>query len=283
MFDLSIIVLVWRDRAFLPACLQALARARQSLALEIIVIENGVALQAADYARGELDAAEIPLVKIRNEKNRGVARARNQGLDAARGRYLLFLDADTRVTLDSLTTLVKFMDANLQVGLAGAWLQDEFGNLQYTCRKLPTVWSKILRRVPARWAHAALADELLLGYDHRAPRAVDYVIGACQIIRRAAYEQIGALDAQFFYGPEDVDYCMRMWQQGWRVMYVPEAVVTHLEQRVTKQRAFSKLALLHAWGLARFFWKHQYLFTRPRLQEGTRAVDAEMISPRGVG
>lgn len=280
MFDLSIVLLVWRDRAFLPACLESIARARNSLALEIIVIENGIALQDSEYALNDLDAREITLVKIRNTKNRGVAPARNQGLDTARGRYLMLLDADTRVTQDALGNLVRCMDANPQVGLAGPRLQDEQGNLQYTCRKLPTVWSKLLRRIPTRWAQDALADEMLADYDHRTPRAVDYVIGACQIIRRAAYAQVGALDAQFFYGPEDVDYCMRMWQHGWRVMYAPDALVTHAEQRVTKQRAFSKLTLIHAWGLARFFWKHKYLFTRPcldtraELENATRGATA---------
>ena len=88
------------------------------------------------------------------------------------------------------------------------------GNLQLTCRKLPTVWSKVLRRTPTRWARTALADELLEGYDHRTVRAVDYVIGACQIIRRTALEQVGLLDEQYFYGPEDVDYCIRMWRSG---------------------------------------------------------------------
>ena len=268
MIDLSIILLVWRDRAFLHACLASIARAR-GLALEIVLVENGIALDDVEYVLPE-NARAIPIVKIHNEKNRGVAPARNQGLHSARGRYLMLLDVDTLVTQGALENLVRFMDENARVGLAGPRLQDANGQLQLTCRKLPTVWSKLLRRIPTRWAHDALADEMLLTYDHRTPRAVDYVIGACQIIRRAAYEQVGALDAQFFYGPEDVDYCMRMWQHGWQVMYVPSAVVTHTEQRVTKQRVFSKLSLVHAWGLARFFFKHKYLFTRPRLSEAAR-------------
>lgn len=261
MFDLSIVLLVWQDRAFLQACLGSIALAQQGLAIEIVLVENGVVLDASEYASDK----NLTLRVIRNATNRGVAPARNQGLQAAQGRYVMILDVDTVVTQDALVTLVRFMDGNERVGLAGLRLQDAAGNLQYTCRRLPTVWTKVLRRVPTKWAQDALADEMLTTYDHQTPRAVDYVIGACQVIRRTALEQVGWLDEQFFYGPEDVDYCVRMWKRGWRVMYVPDAVVVHNEQRLTKRSTFSKLSVIHAVGLARYFWKWGYWVRRPRV------------------
>jgi len=283
--DLSILLLVWRDRALLRACLEAIAAARDNLSLEIIIVENGITLQTEEYQLAETlrvsgdpqglsNGTALPIQFIHNSTNRGIAPARNQGLRVARGRYLLLLDVDTRVAPDALANLVRFMDAHPDVGLAGARLQDAQGELQFTCRKLPTVWSKLLRRIPLRWAQDALADEMLTAYDHRTPRDVDYVIGACQIIRHEAYMQVGALDEQFFYGPEDVDYCIRMWRRGWRVMYVPQAVVTHDEQRLTKQRVISRLSLIHAWSLAHYFWKYRYLFTPPRVQIRTSAPSA---------
>lgn len=258
MCDLSIIVLVWRDVDFLSACLETISKAKGNLQIEIVLVQNGLTFEVAELSR-------IPVRVIHNEKNRGVAPARNQGLRMAKGRYLMLLDADTLVTQGALGKLVQFMDENVKVGLAGARLEDAQGNLQLTCRKLPTVTSKLLRRIPTRPAHNALADEMLASYDHRTPRAIDYVIGACQIIRREAFVQVGFLDEQFYYGPEDIDYCIRMWRNGWRVMYVPDAIVIHREQRLTKQRAFSKLSLIHAFGLARYFWKYRYAFTRPQL------------------
>lgn len=261
MCDLSIVILVWQDRVFLRACLDSLAAVRQDLSIEIVLVENGIALHQAEYALCD----SVPMQILYNAKNRGVAPARNQGLCAAQGRYVMLLDADTQVTQGALATLVQFMDTNQEVGLAAPRLQDMQGNLQLSCRKLPTVWSKMLRRIPTRWAQDALADELLAKYDHQTPRAVDYVIGACQIIRREAMQQVGLLDEQFFYGPEDVDYCIRMWRGGWRVTYVPDAVVIHDEQRLTRRRAFSKLSVIHAENLARYFLKYRYAFKRPVL------------------
>lgn len=261
MCDLSIILLVWQDIDFLRPCLDSIVQARHDLQVEIILIQNGISYNVPNLA-------PLSLRVISNPRNRGVAPARNQGLRVAEGRYILLLDVDTVVTQDALMNLTVFMDQNKDVGLAGPRLQDATGNLQLTCRKLPTVQSKLLRRIPARWAHTALADEMLAAYDHQVPRAVDYVIGASQIIRREALTSVGYLDEQFFYGPEDIDYCVRMWRHGWRVMYVPRAVVTHDEQRLTKRRAFSTLSLIHAAGLARYFFKYRYAFTRPAIQVG---------------
>lgn len=272
MCDLSIILLVWRDVEFLHPCLESISRARGDLEVEVVLIQNGFTFAPPEREDMNVqDSGSLPVNAIRNAENRGVAPARNQGLRVARGRYCMFLDVDTVVRTDALTRLVRFMDENSDVGLAGPRLQDGQGNLQLTCRKLPTVWSKMLRRIPTRWAQEALADEMLAAYDHQSPRAVDYVIGACQIVRRTAWEQVGALDEQFFYGPEDVDYCIRMWQYGWRVMYVPSAVVLHNEQRLTRRRTLSKLALIHATGLARYFWKYRYAFTRPALGQPSGA------------
>lgn len=267
--DLSIILLVWRDAEFLPACLDSITVAVQNLACQVIVVANGIET-ASLHARLSPLASRFSnlesLIFIHNLTNRGVAPARNQGLAAARGRYLMLLDTDTRVAPDALATLVHFMDSHPEVGLAGPRLQDASGHLQLTARRLPTVWSKLLRRLPTHWAQDALADEQLAHWNHAEARAVDYVIGACQIIRREAYEQVGALDELFFYGPEDVDYCVRMWQSGWQVLYVPQAVVTHYEQRLTRQRALSKLSLIHLVGLARYFAKYRYVWTRPDIQ-----------------
>jgi GT2 family glycosyltransferase len=117
-------------------------------------------------------------------------------------------------------------------------------------------------------------------WDHRVARAVDYVIGACQVIRKAALMDVGLLDEHIFYGPEDVDFCLRLQQAGWRVIYNPEAVVEHRERRVTRS-FFSQLGYRHIQGLAYYFWKHGYLFSRRRLYARLQGRWVTVISQAG--
>ncbi len=255
--QLSIIILTWNSRRLLAECLAALPAATAGLAAEIIIVDNGSRDGTAAFL---LEHPEC--VVIRNRRNRGVAAARNQGLRAARGDFVALLDVDTVPRPDAFRVLVDELAGSDDVGLVGPKLVDADGGLQYSCRRFPTVLDKIFRRLPERWGRAIARDVELRWWDHAAPRRVDYVIGACQVIRRAALQQVGLLDERIFYGPEDVDLCLRMYRAGWAVEYVPDAVIAHLEQRVTR-RLFSSLTARHVHGLGYYFWKHRYLITRP--------------------
>ena len=99
-------------------------------------------------------------------------------------------------------------------------------------------------------------------WDHLDIRDVGYVIGACQMIRRRALEEVGMYDPKIFYGPEDVDLCLRMWKGGWRTTYNGRAVIVHHEQRITRdvRKLGSGMLWNHAKMLAYYFSKHAYLF-----------------------
>lgn len=210
----------------------------------------------------------FPTIRIiKNQCNRGVGPARNQGMKVAQGRYLLLLDADTTITPNALDQLVEFMDKNPEVGVCGPKLVSPTNQLQYTCRKFPCLWTKILRRIPLRFAKKHLADELMFDWDHNSIRLVDYVIGACQIIRREAFRAVGFLDENIFYGPEDIDYCIRMWRRGYKICYNPFATVIHHEQRITKKKLFSKLTLHHIKGLIYYFIKYRYIQNITKLKK----------------
>jgi N-acetylglucosaminyl-diphospho-decaprenol L-rhamnosyltransferase len=253
MKDLSIIYITYNSMALLRQSVESVRAATRIVDYEIIVVENGSSDGTVEWLRSQPD-----IKAIYNETNRGVAPARNQGLSAATGRYLMILDADTIVEPDALDTLVACMDAHPEAGLGAPKLIGADGALQYTCRYYPSVLSKIYRRTPLQFAKKQLAAEFLEDWPHDSERAVDYVIGACQIIRREAFEKAGLLDERIFYGPEDIDYCIRMWRAGWKVMYFPRAVVRHLERRITK-KLFSATTYKHAAGLVYFFRKYRYI------------------------
>ncbi len=168
------------------------------------------------------------------------------------------------MTPSSLAEMVRFLDAHPRVAIVGPRLIYPDGSLQYSCRKFPSLPGKLLRQLPLKVRRTfplAVEEEMQL-LDRSTAQPVDYVIGACQLIRMATLGQIGLLDERMFYGPEDVDLCLRAWQHGWEVYYLPSSVVVHDEQRVTR-RVPGTITLKHAAALMYYFWKHRYLWRRP--------------------
>jgi len=260
MIKASIVILTWNSTELLRGCLASLPQALRMFPHEVIVVDNG--------SRGYTPASlrlEFPWMQvIVNRKNRGVAPGRNQGMQVAQGEYIILLDDDTVVQPGTFDHLLKYMDAHPEIGLCAPKLLDLYGQLQLTCRCFPTISDKLARQLPFAAAHRLRQDAELADWDHNSVRAVDYVIGACQVIRRAALVEVGLLDEKIFYGPEDVDLCLRLQQAGWQIVYNPEVIVIHKERRVARAM-FASLSWKHFWGLSHYFWKHGYLFSRRKL------------------
>lgn len=237
-------------------------RAGNGCPREIIIVDN-----ASQNPLLEL-LEEMPLVHIvRNRTNRGVARARNQAMRLARGKAVCILDADTEPPDDLLNSLERVMFSHDDVGIVGPALCSERGELLESCRAFPTLPSKLGRRFPWLFRNTVRTSATAFPRSVDRPHEVDYVIGACQLIRAEAIRRIGFLDERIFYGPEDVDFCLRMWQNGYRVLFEPRVRVIHAEQRYTVRNPLSLLSLRHGMALTYFFLKHRYLFSRPPVRQ----------------
>ncbi len=258
--EVSAVVLTWNSARHIRRALVALLKQRREVPLEIIVVDNGSKDGSPDIVRDVVQEAKL----ILNTHNVGVARARNQGLKRAHGKYALLLDSDTEMTSGSLGEMVRFLYAHSDVGIVGPKLIYPNGSPQVSCRRFPSAPGKLLRQLPleVRKTFALTVDEELQLIDRSFAQPVDYVIGACQLIRMATLDRIGLLDERMFYGPEDVDLCLRVWQGGWEVYYLPSSVVVHDEQRIARRRP-GMLMLRHIVALMYYFWKHRYLFRQP--------------------
>jgi N-acetylglucosaminyl-diphospho-decaprenol L-rhamnosyltransferase len=271
----SIVILTWNSTDLLRGCLQSLPQALTTYPHDVLVVDNG--------SRGYTPASlrfEFPWMQLMvNRDNRGVAPGRNQGMRVTQGEYVILLDDDTVVEPGAFDRLISYMDAHPRVGLSAPKLMDLDGQLHLTCRYYPTLLDKLARQLPFAAAQRLRQETEMAAWDHNSTRAVDYVIGACQIIRREALRTIGLLDEKIFYGPEDVDFCLRLRQGGWQVIYNPEAVVIHKERRVARS-FFSGLSWKHLWGVSYYFWKHGYLFSRRKLYRRlAEAQPPETLSP----
>lgn len=251
---LEILIITWNCKEDLRRCLESIYQYPPEDSFIVTVVDNG-----SGDGTVQMLAREFPQVKtIINKENRGVAPARNQGLSETDAEFIMILDADTEILSDALRVLMDKIRSLPQAGVVGAQLLYSNRTVQPSCKRIPHLLAPILNRITRIpgvtrtriWRHHMMQD-----WSHDYPRPVDYVIGANQLIRTRALREVGLLDENIFYGPEDIDFCIRMWQKGWEVWYIPEAQIIHHCARLTQKTPFSRLAMLHLRGLIYFFRK----------------------------
>jgi N-acetylglucosaminyl-diphospho-decaprenol L-rhamnosyltransferase len=252
--EVSIIIVSYDTGAFIPTCLGALAQRARDADCEVIVVDNA----SSDGSPGLIER-DFPWVQlVKNPVNVGYARAVNQGMRLGRGRYFLVLNPDVEVTDGAVAALVSFMDCNPRVGLAAAKLVYPDGTLQMSCRTFYTLPTVLLRRTPLGKLFpdsAIVRRHLMLDWDHNSEREVDWVLGACMMVRREAYESLGGMDERFFLYLEDVDWCFRMQKHGWKVAYVPSSVMKHYHRRESARLLPDRKLVSHLLSTFRFYDK----------------------------
>jgi GT2 family glycosyltransferase len=229
----SVCVVNWNCRGHLRACLRSLRARLQKVRLEVIVVDNGSTDGAPEMVERRFPRARL----IRNAANAGFARANNQAAAAARGRYLFFLNNDTVVPPGALRELLDYAEAHPEAGLVGPRLCDGRGRTQISCRMRPTVGALLHRTTLLRWtglfrrAYRACRGR---GQDLETTHAVEVLMGAALLVRRAVFDECGPWDEGYTFGGEDIDLCDRVGRR-YRVVYHPEVSVTHFG-RVSSRR-----------------------------------------------
>lgn len=252
--DLSVCIVNWNTREDLHEAIRSVINDRSRLVLEVVVLDNASTDGSAQLVRTQFP--EVMLLE--STENTGFARGYNRAVAATSGRYILILNPDTVVHSNALVHLVQFLDAQPEVGVAGPRLLNSDGSLQFSCRRFPTLWAAAFRNtVIGRLfpGNHFTRDYLMQDWDHRAPRAVDWVSGAALCVRRQAWEQVGGFDEGFFMYAEDMDWCLRARQSGWDIYYLPTAVITHHIGRSSDQRPLAMVVAFHR-SMARFYRKH---------------------------
>jgi GT2 family glycosyltransferase len=252
---LSIIVVGWNVKTDLLGCLGSIEANRPHAEYEIIVVDNA----STDSSVIDVQRQFPNVTVIANGINRGFAAANNQGFEDSRGDYVLFLNPDTIVESGSLDTLIGFMDDNEDVGVCGPKLLNDDGTIQPSVRQFPTFrgtlhchtvfrLSRVFQRQYKKW--------LMKDFRHDRQMDVDQVMGAALMARRSVIEQVGKMDERYFMYYEEVDLCYRIKGAGWRVVFVPEAVITHLGGKSAEQIPLERRIMMLR-SLLSFFRKHR--------------------------
>jgi len=256
--SLAIVIVSYETPELLRTGLQSIAASEVNGRARILVVDNSASDGCAEVARS---APGVTL--IRNPKNVGYARAVNQGLEATDADFVLVLNPDIQVEPGAITRLLQAMASRPAAGLAGAKLLNPDRSLQYSCRRFYTPAAILLRRtfLGRLFPRArALREHLMLDWDHATTRDVDWLIGACLLVRRRALEDVGPMDERYFLYFEDVDWCARMHHRGWEVLYVPDSVMVHHHRRDSAHGGpFSPSRRMHLTSVFRFYEKWSLL------------------------
>jgi len=233
MLDLSVVIVNWNVRDLLRRCLLSILASSQTRKFEIIVVDNASTDGSVEMVRAELPAVHL----IANTENRGFPAANNQGLAIARGRYVLLLNPDTEIVGDALATMVAFADAHPDVGMIGPQLLYADGSVQSSRRRFPTLATGFLE---STWLERYASRRLLERYEFLdqpddVVQDVDWLYGAALMARREAVEQVGPMDEGYFMYSEELDWCRRFRDTGWRVVYLPAAQIVHHEGKSSEQ------------------------------------------------
>lgn len=256
--DLSLVIVTYRCREQARDCLRTLLRegGLDGLRAEIIVVDN-----ASGDGTPEMIGIDFPEVRlIASETNLGFSGGNNRGIAAATGRQILLLNPDTLLPPGELKKCVDFLDDQPEsVGAMSCRVESPDGSLQLTCsRRLITPWSETCR--------ALLLDRLFsqvdffnpepeLRWDRQETRDVECLLGAFMLIRRSVLESVGPLDERFFLMYEDVDWCKRCRDAGFRLVFWPDARITHLGGQSWKQEPVLTYTNSHISAM-QFFEKH---------------------------
>ncbi len=254
--DLSICILNWNGSALLAGCLRSVREVAHlnQTRLEVIVVDNGSTDDSVEMVRRDFPEARL----LTNGKNISVSAATNQGLRLAKGNFSLILNNDIILLEDCLDQMVHFLESNPKAGIVSSRLLNPDGTTQvhYYLGHFPTVGSVVeqLLWVTRLWGGGVPRG--MVNWNPDIPCRMEQVPGACMMVQRAVFEQIGFWDERFTCWYEDVDFCLRAHQAGWEIWYIPTAQVIHYGGSTVRKLGISQQTMWRFNGLLRYSEKH---------------------------
>jgi GT2 family glycosyltransferase len=239
---LSIVIVSYNTRADLERCLQSLVSHAPRIDHDVIVVDNASTDDTVAVLRERWPGVRL----IENAANLGYSKANNIGIRQSFGELVLLLNADTVVPDGALDALVAVLDRRPDVAVAGPRLVDERGQAELSFGSMISPLNELRQKLRGRRTIDRLTSK---------EREVDWVSGACLLVRRADAEAVGLLDERYFMYTEDVDFCAAIRARGRGVLFTPAAQITHLRGR-SRQTAPRATEAAYRRSQLAFYEKH---------------------------
>ena len=258
--NISFVILTWNSANHIKRCLEAIIEHMPPdlHPYEIFIVDNGSTDASIEIV--EIFRKEYPEIisLIRLESNRGTTYSRNLALKQVKGKYIAVMDSDVELSSGAIEKLISVLQQDSRNGLVVPRLTYADGTLQKSTDNFPTVFTKLQRYFFLRFLEKKREAE-----ERKEAYPVEYAISAFWLLRRNVFQDVGLLDEKIFYAPEDVDYCLRIWKRGYRIIYVPEVSSIHDAQEITRNFRLNRATIEHIKGLIYYFNKHKYFMRKP--------------------
>jgi GT2 family glycosyltransferase len=283
--DCSVLVVTYNSRPFVADCIASVRATVRDHAHEVVVVDNASHDGTAEMLRDAFPG--LPVVDM--GRNAGFSAANNRAFSSSSGRHVVLLNGDATVLPGALDTLIAFLDAHPRAGVVAPRLENPDGSDQGTARSFPTPAAALFgRRSPLTrlFPRNRFSRRYLSGRvdEHTEPFEVDWVSGACLMIRRDVFELVGGLDDGFFMYWEDADLCRRVKDAGFGVWCVPDARVVHAEGGSRRGWPARQVRYFHR-SAYRYYAKHHLAGARTVLRPvaaAALAARAALVIARGA-
>jgi len=276
--ELSVTICSWNTLADLRKCLASLEQVQTEAAFEVLVIDNN-----SEDRSAEMVEQEFPWVRLyKMNRNLGFTGGHNFLLEKRLAPHAFLLNSDAEVHPGALRKLLDFATDHEDAGIVGPKLLNPDGSLQFSCRRFPNPVAALFRNTPIGklFPNNRFTKEYLMqDWDHTQSRTVDWVSGAAFLAHKRMMDKVGYFDPGFFMYCEDVDWCWRTWENGFKVYYFPEAVVTHAIGRSTDKAPNRMIGGFHK-SMLRFYKKNMLPQRSPILRPGLYAFAAVALGTR---
>jgi GT2 family glycosyltransferase len=260
--ELSIIITTYKNPELLKVCLNSIRKNYTGSDCEIIVADSETEEKTEMMMREDFpDIRFIP-----SEKNIGFGATVKNGYEKSQGEYILILNGDIIVKKNSIERLLRYVKDNPDVGIAGPQLISFNETIQPSCFRYYTPMTIIYRRTflgKLKRGIAHTQNFLMKDFDLKSVREVDWIQGSAMMTKREAISKVGLMDARFKMYFEDVDWCRRFWEKGYKIVYFPESRMYHYHGRgsagmgVIRTLLSKKLAWVHIGSAVKYFWKYR--------------------------